>query len=638
MVKFYNFGMCMACRCLQEPQSTGGGDDFVVDSELYQSVRNIETLYQRNNQEGQTSRFLTDQMQMSHMIQEANAWAAVHQWLVQPCDAVQIELDDVGGTGDTDFTNTKEDMNSEAPAYDTEWKTPSPLSLPELYQWIGQLPYNRFIRRQSNFLLVNNLYPCCRACNLLMDVKGRIWHLLWNFESNKHAVNPNDVDEALIPPRAIRITYKKENNPKTVQIPCANKNIKNWTREKLYTGTLSYYIHRCLRGLVAAKDGGGGMVVAELKEVHIRLCVMVGVVVLKLLCIRKESKERWSPKDAETRSPHTYYGVAMLYISYVMYMMYLCDNGEDLQKIAFDSFHYFYMSELLYSPLWNPVPFSDIWSFVLREEELDDTMTSTAEQLRYISRNLVDLYKTHVAKLLAVIHPMPSDYALRLSAADLAVVGDRIPKHFVTPNEVTQLRLIHDKANTKGKPGLFALYIKKIGFAPVGLSIRRMFSTDGNNHQAVLKQWNTQFILEEYKRMKSHNGLRSIDAARCLYLMCNVMQEDLESNDIVDSGQDFLEVLQTPDSVSECLDKLETLPKISVWKAVLKLKRYGRDSDIENSKKREIKLPSAEQRGFFTGMNSMCTFFSDSLLMGCLSMKTGQLVTVDSITGVSVLA
>ena len=630
-VKCYHFGMCMSCRCLQEPKATGGGDDFVMDSELYQSVRNVETLYQRNNQEGKTSKFLTDQMQDAHMIQNANAWAAMKQWLIMKNTEVRGELV-VGVT--TDFYNLQEDMNSSALPHRTEWDTPSPLRLPELYEWIGQLPFSRVIRSKSNYLRSNHMYSCCRECNLLMDVKGRIWHLLWNITSQEDTLNTNDdAEEALIPARSIEITHGDDGDH--FKIPCSNPRLpQGWDREKLFTSVSSYYVHRCLMGLVAGKADGGGMPLDQLDLVHVRICAMVGVVVLKLLCFKKESNRRWSPKDAENRSPHTYTGVIMLYISYVMYMMYLCDNGEDLSKIGFDSFHYFYMGELLYSPLWNPTPFSDIWSFVLREAELDDSRTSTAEQLRYISRNLVDLYKNHVVKLLAVIHPFPSVYAMRLSPVDLALVGDRIPKFFVTPSEVTDLCKLHDQANKKGKAALFALYIKSIGFAPIGLSIRRMFISDGTYQQEILKKWNTQFIVEEYKRMKSHNGLRSMDAAKCLYLMCNVMQEDLESNDIVDSGQDFLEVLQTPDSVSDCLRKLEALAKISVWKAVLNLRNYGRDSDT-GEKKREIKLPAAEQRGFFKGMDSMCTFFTDSHLTVFLSMKTGQQVSIDRVSGVS---
>ena len=116
-VKCYHFGMCMSCRCLQEPKATGGGDDFVMDSELYQSVRNVETLYQRNNQEGKSSKFLTDQMQDAHMIQNANAWAAMKQWLIMKNTEVRDELH-MGAK--TEFNNLPEDMNSSALPHSTD--------------------------------------------------------------------------------------------------------------------------------------------------------------------------------------------------------------------------------------------------------------------------------------------------------------------------------------------------------------------------------------------------------------------------------------------------------------------------------------------------------------------------------------
>lgn len=583
------------------------------DYELNQSAWNVHTLLQRNSQVGNEKHFLTDKMDWSHMIQKAYAWAAVSQWLRQKDDDL---LDNIQETI-VIFQNTKDEMLGSAPAYTCAWNAPDPLPFTVLFDWIKKLPYSRLMRRKSNFLRYNHEYLCCTECNLLMDVKGRIWNLLWNVKANdREPLNPNDEDEPLIPQTAITISRIDGVNV-NLQIP-RKQILHNMDRQKLYTAVLSYYIHRCLTGLVQSFQAPH-----DCKSVHFRVCTLVCVCALKLLCWQKESIVRWSETSSEQRSRHNYQGVVRLFVSYVMYMMYLCDSGEDLHKAQFETFHLFYMNEIDCSPVWNKRQYKDVWNFVFRANELDDSTSSTIEQLKCIINNLVELYETYVSYILAVMHPTPSDYSLRLPAAQLATVENDLVNFFVDFDEVTELRKLHDQAKHQKK---FSLHVRKIGFAPIGVGIRRMFSEDGDDCIAIIDKWMAQFIYTEYDRMKKKNNLRSIDAAKGLYLMCNMSRKELETEAIVTPGQNFIDILQTPSAVEECLRKLDSLPLISVWKAILILIPYG--NRVYEFKSRNADLPARSANGFVDKISRMGLQFTTGNkyfdLSQCISMRTGR--------------
>ena len=623
MAGTYTFGACLACRCLQSRKSRKDGDDQLDDYDLHSTVGDIHTQFSRNSQVGAEKFFLTDRMDSSHMIQQAYAWLAVHQWLRMSDPDLRDATDD-----DADFTNTVDEMAGKAFPHTSTWDKPPALDFADLFEWIGNLPGGRAMRTKSNYLGTNHEYMTCAECNLLMDVKGRIWSLLWNIQEGTQVLNQNDDDTtALIPVRAITITMTDGTTKRIPRKKQANE--QNLDRQKLYTPVLSYFVHRCLVGLTDHFQTLNKRVDA----VHFRVCVMVCVCALKLLCWQKESIVRWSDTAAEQRSRHNYEGVVRLFISYVMYMMYLCDAGEDFRKISFQSFHLFYMNELDSSPVWDKNQHKDLWNFVLRASELDDSGSATVEQLNCILSNLVELYKTYVSHILVVMHPSdpvtpdaPSAYALRLTAAQLAIVQTDLMNFFVNSEEVTRLQKLHDQANTNKKSFNFPLYIKKIGFAPTGIGIRKLFSGDGPDCVKIIDQWLAVFLQKEYERMKTQNALRSIDAARALYLMCNICRDRLETEGIVDPGQQLVEVLGTPSEVKDCLDKLDSLPFISVWKAALRLLPYGNCTYVPA--RRNAELPKANAKGFVEQLSQMgveislpCGGFN---LSQCFSMRTGR--------------
>ena len=202
MAAAYTFGACLACRCLQSRKSRSDGDDQLYDNDLHTSVGNVHTQFNRNSQVGNEKFFLTDRMDSSHMIQKAYAWEAVHQWLRLSDIALRDTVDD-----NADFANTVDVMAPKAFEHTSTWAKPQALIFAALFEWIGNLPGGRAMRTKSNYLGINHEYITCAECNLLMDVKGRIWSLLWNIQEGNHELNPNDDDTtALIPVGAITVT------------------------------------------------------------------------------------------------------------------------------------------------------------------------------------------------------------------------------------------------------------------------------------------------------------------------------------------------------------------------------------------------------------------------------------------------
>ena len=233
---------------------------------------------------------------------------------------------------------TKEDRRSKMDNYSAEWAQPEPLRFPALDAWVKTL--KNPVLSDSSYLAQEQIYACCTECNHLMDQAGYTFHLLWNILRNPRAepINQrdedNDGENRLIPRMAVSIKSGRSK----FGIPRVSPPLLKLERLHYYTAALSYYIHRCIRGL----KGIPGRRDNNDAKIRVRLYVLIPVLALKLLCFKKEFDKRWSEDVNEQRSTHNYAGVIMLYISYAVYMMYLCYSGSPHDKIKFQAFHLFY--------------------------------------------------------------------------------------------------------------------------------------------------------------------------------------------------------------------------------------------------------------------------------------------------------
>ena len=606
----FHFGACLACRCLQVPEGEGG--DYVMN----QRVRDLQTLIVKKTQQapGAQRSFLSVKMEDSHMIQKANAWLAVDQWLTKTYADVftdaQIRLGSL----------TKDDRRSAMDNYSAQWARPEPLIFPALDDWVKTLKPP--VLSDSSYLTQEHIYACCKECNHLMDVEGYTFHLLWNILRNPKAepINArdedNDGEDRLIPRRAVSISFKGS----TFGIPRKSPPEVKLERLHYYTAALSYYIHRCIRGLKLIPGRRND----NRAKIRIRLYVLIPVLVLKLLCLKKEFDQRWSEDVKQQRSTHNYAGVIMLYISYAVYMMYLCDSGSPHDKIIFQAFHLFYMSELVYMPRWDRGAFRDLWHFVLRDNELSNGMSSTQRQVQNVVKRLVELYKLHVHKLLLVIHPNNVIFKRRCNAADITAITDQWIPYFVDEAEATQLFQRHTAANSLFNSKQFSLYVMQVGIAPIVYGIRRLFTHDGVLSTTEIDKWISQCMRDEYKRMQTATNLTP-KAVRTLYHMCFVARVLLErgANAILQPGQNRRDVMNTAAAVNACVQRLAAQPLCSVWKAALVLPEYS--NLLTDLTEHDVKLPNAEKDGLPTQIltSTWRHSFLHPLLRECFSMRSG---------------
>lgn len=604
-----HFGVCMACGCIQEPQGYYG------DENLNKLVRDANAAFEKESQPGAERKFLTQGMEASHYIQKANAWWAVKQWLMKD-NRTALSTDRVT------FNNTKADRASTQTDYRSGWDCPEPLSFASLQTFVQSHLSSQTIPNTEYIADNDRTAHCCKECNDLMDVRGWTTHLLWATplrEGNAlKGVNPRDeIDNGagrLIPIRAVEIVTARD---VILEIPYEQRGdgAQN-DRGHYYTAVLSYFIHRCIRGLTVFPRQGHRR---ERTQMNIRIYVIIPVLALKLLCIFKEYAQRWSAVREETRSPHNYVGVMTLYVSYAMYMMYVCD--QNIRKIPFDSFHLFYMRELGYAPKWRKNKFPTVWKYVLRSEELDDNAATTSEQVQTVVENLVRLYTKHVTSLLAVIHPDSPVYFNRLSDKNQLKVNDKWIPHFVNRHEMWKLRNLHDLANMKHDSVQFSLYVMVIGIAPIAVSIQRMYCDDNPTFLEIIYRWRDECLRGEYKRISEQHNT-SLERAKTLYQMCCVPLSLLQEKGVLQDNQEVDEVVRfSTQAFNACEDVLKTLKPISVWKAALALRDHG--VLIKRRSVRRPRLPQKDPYSLYMG----CCFSMSSdqhlLLKECFFMRTG---------------
>ena len=593
----YCFGGCMACRCLMEPIGVGG------DEILNRRARNINTLCARVNEPGKHYGFFST-MEKAHMIQKKGAWPAVEYWVCD--DAVNEDL----------AVNIDKWASGRA-----SWKSPAPLCFEKFNEWIkkthmnGDLCENDF----AKFLTINDTYVCCRECNLLMDVEGHMWHLLWSTVLGHWGINPNDTETTrLIPTQGITIT-----SPQGVKSRIPSQAAQSGAiRQTHYSAVLAYFIHRCVKSYkfpVGIQRRTGYRVTCR------RLSALMGVYALKLLALRSEFMQRWSPVVdlGERRSPHNYSGVIHLYISFVMYMLYKCD-GRNLSKPYFEVFHLFFMSEMVQAPKWDRSEYKDLWQFVLRQSDLADATASTTVLLQRVVDRLIELYQERVCKLLAVLHPIPSVFSTRLNLRDNTFVKTIYRHFFVSAAEINQLMLLHDAVTTKELPSQFSHYVMQFGIGPIAWGIRRMFAIDGAPVTGYIDAWRQQCTKDEWARMKEHNRI-SLPAAAALYHLCYVAAEDLAGMDLLRAGEDRVTLVQTQGDVATCRQALTQGQLCSVWKAALLLRRYG-NCLVEPSQP-VIQLPQVDKEVVW--MNVLNSRWTEGPVTahwvwgGVVSMRTG---------------
>lgn len=610
----HHFGVCMACGCIQEPQGYFG------DESLNKLVRDVNAVFEKESQPGVERKFLTQGMEASHYIQKANAWLALKQWL----NKINEEALRDGGV---DFENPKKERESAQSDYRSQWAQPAPLVFESLNNFVQNKLSGRNVPNTGYLADNDRTAHCCKECNDLMDVRGWTTHLLWAIPMREGSVlkgiNPRDEHDngggRLIPKNAITIT--KVNN-RTLQIPCERDGDEaHNNRGHYYTAVLSYFIHRCLRGLKTIKRNG---YTGKRTQMTIRLYVILPVLGLKLLCLSKEYVQRWSSVRVETRSPHNYVGVMTLYVSYAMYMMYVCD--QKVNKIPFDSFHLFYMRELVYAPKWQRSIHSTVLKYVLRSDELDDNVATTTEQVQSVVNNLIRLYEKHVACLLAVIHPKNTVYQQRLSLRKRVKVEQKWIPHFVNKHEMYKLNELHNLANAKHDSTQFSLYVMMIGIAPIAVSIRRLFCDDNPTFLEVIDRWRDECLRGEYKRMAEHNNV-SIQHAQTLYQMCCVPNAILQENGLLQDGQFVSHFVQfTQAHWNQCQSDVKKLKPMSVWKSVLVLRDHG--ILITRRSVRKPRLPPKDSFSFYIGGCLSLPTYKCSILTECFCLRTGAQVKV----------
>lgn len=604
-----HFGVCMACGCIQEPRG------FFGDEKLNRSIRYVNAAFEKESQPGVQRKFLTQGMEESHYIQKANAWLAVNQWLSKTHhEAFRDER--------VTFDNTKRERESSQADFTSSWDCPEPIRFDSLEDFVLNWLSGRGVPNTGYMADNDRTAHCCNECNDFMDVRGWTTHLLWAVAMREgtllKGVNPRDGNDngagRLIPVHAITIA---RGGVPDVHIP-RDLTGAGHTNERghFYTATLSYFIHRCVRGLVALNRRGHTI---PRTQMNLRIYAIVPVLALKLLCLKKEYVQRWSPANEDTRSPHNYVGLLTLYVSYAMYMLYVCD--VNVSKIPFDSFHLFYMRELPYAPKWPSDTFPIVWRFVLREDELDDNVANTTEQVQRVVKNLVDLYREYVAPLLAVIHPTVDKYRHRLSLQEkTAVDRDGIP-YFVNQHEMRKLRQLNDLANTKRDSLQFSLYVMMIGIAPIAMSIRRMFCDDSPSFLEVLDRWKDGCFQDEYGRISEKYQIDE-ECARTLYHMCCIPLKTLWENDVLLANQTHDDVARfSAADFARCKDAIQNLGKMSVWKSALILREHG--ILITRRSTQRVVLPPKDPEPIYMRADIGLASGRHPILNECFSMRTG---------------
>lgn len=311
-------------------------------------------------------------------------------------------------------------------------------------------------------------------------------------------------------PYPLQITEKQKNN-------------------SIRSAFIAYYLHSCLPRTLLGDD------LTQKEKESFKLFLVLTWLIFIIVCKYEENGQSAGQK----RPQYNYKGNTELYISWFLYLRAKHDFAKDVE---FESYHLFLMTELPYLPDWDR-SYSSIVDFVFHKNN---------EEINDVTERMCELYDTYGRKM--YVHLAQLFTPSLLSSKDL--------KYLVTPSEAAELVKLQSKVSTIfPNPGAF---IRLIGALPMLNPFYRNMDEEAlrTEVQAFIKY----HAKNDYALVRTRNsefaGL-SEEKAKLLYQM----------QFLLDYDEKEVKTKVTTLSVRELQRIVDTAPRCSTWKAVIRIQK-----------------------------------------------------------------
>lgn len=470
------------------------------------------------------------------------------------------------------------------------WKSPDPIRRVSTLRGCLRRCYSRI--NDSPRVRVNPaelVLKGCKECNDIMTQESTMSHLLVRNVAHRIPLVPSESiyrydlrnGDPSNPGNDVRISSQRHQDP----------NLRN--RNDVYfsfQATIAYYIHRCLD--IKPVVGGISARARIMREYD----VMFAYLLLMIFCLQyeryygKEGGGRNAKK--RTKPAYRYRGLAELYTSYILYLLFSNDTAEGERRdgagmeMDFHIFHKYFFGELYHVLVYFKPEFAactEILDIIFSKKWNDGgnhgfvpSPTSRIERpelvIGFLAHKLTNFYELtcrpyfsrHLAGLNRIPRPVPG-FAAYPARLDIFNMQGYTSQMLISRRDLDTLLHLCDRASD----GDIDTYINHVGIRAVTRTWVEMLRSAPNKALNLVSQWVDAWTLYEYRHIDKelnsdpNQAKLSPKMPECVYLLCYTLDDPIEPVDDSD-----LEVLR------QC-------PKCSDYKAALRLEMAGAFDDSE---------------------------------------------------------